>query len=258
LRVSEPYKKSVIPSVVVFLILLSVSSGLAADARTAVDAFLSRLSGVSLTDLAVTEAFTLYSPNGRSARATGDRRLFVKIPGRQRFEQTVEGRREVRLVVDNRMWVRQADGRVYEAPPAEAERVRSRLLTPFTRSATDLLAEWRAHGVRDDVARAERIGDRTVTVIGARAGDRTSPAVWLDPEWGVIRFIARERLPTGDGLVDLTLSDHRRLVKDFFYPFRQEVFLDGKLLTRVTVKSVEANTNLAAELFDPEALRAGR
>jgi hypothetical protein len=254
----EPYKNLVIPVAALLLVLLSAESGLAADARSAAGAFLARLNGVNLTTLAVTESFTLYDPAGRRAQATGERRWFVKIPGRLRIEETLEDRREVRLVADSRAWVRRSDGAVYEAPPGEAQRARSQLLTPLGRSAADLLAEWRAHGVRDDIAREERAGDRTVTVIGARPGDRTSPAVWLDPEWGVVRFIAREKLPAGEGLVDVTLSDHRRLVKDFYYPFRQEIFLDGRLLTRVTVKSVEVNQPLAADLFDPEALRRGR
>ncbi len=253
-----PYKNFVIPAAALLLVSLAALEAFAADARAAADAFVARLSGVNLTALAVTETFALYDPAGRRLQAAGERRWLVKIPGRFRVEESLEDRHEVRLVVNNRAWVRRSDGRVYEAPPAEAQRARSQLFTPFGRSAADLLREWRAHGIRDDIARDERLGDRTVTVIGARAGDRTSPAVWLDPEWGVVRFIAKERLPTGDALVDLTLSDHRRLVKDFFYPFRQEVFVDGKLLTRVAVRSVDVNTDLAPELFDPEALRRGR
>ena len=62
LLVSEPYKKSVIPSVV-FLILLCVSSGLAADARTAVDAFLSE----RLTAAANAEGSSSVAPNYDSA-----------------------------------------------------------------------------------------------------------------------------------------------------------------------------------------------
>ncbi len=247
-----------IPVAVLLAVLLAAAPGLAADARSAADAFLARLHGVDLTTMAVTERFTLYDPAGRRPQAVGERRWFVKIPGRLRIEETLESRREVRLVAGDRVWVRRADGTVFEAPPVEAQRARSPLLTPFGRTAADLLREWRAHGVRDDIAREERAGGRTVTVIGARAGDRTSPAVWLDPEWGVVRFIAREKLPTGDALVDLTLSDHRPLLKDFYYPFRQEFFVDGRLLTRVSVERVEVNQPLAADLFDPDALRRGR
>lgn len=247
-----------IPAACLLSSLLLVTPASAATARDVVETFLARLANVSVTDMVVTETFTLYHPDGRDVQATGQRRLFVKIPGRQRIEETIEGRRQVQLVVDGHAWVRRADGAVYEAPPGEAARGRADLLTPFRHNAAELLAVWRSLGIRDDVVHEERVGDRTVTVIGARAGDRTSPAVWLDPERGVVRFIARETLPRRTGLVDLTLSDHRPVLGDFYYPFRQEVFLDGKLLTRIVVQAVEVNTRLADDLFDPAALRRGR
>ncbi len=71
----------------------------------------------------------------------------------------------------------------------------------------------------------------------------------------MIRLVWREKLPAREGVVDLALSDHRRVVSDFFYPFRREIFLDGRLLTRVTIRDVAVNTNLPDDLFDPAALR---
>jgi len=248
----------VIPAASLLLLCLAASPASAADAESTVEAFVARLSRVSLADMTVTETFTLFSPDGLHVQTSGERRLFQKAPRRERVEETLEGHREIRVIVDGRMWVRRNDGQVYEAPPVEAQRARADLLTPFRPTAADLLRVWRALGVRDDVVHEERIGDRLVTVIGARSGDRVSPAVWLDPEYGVVRFIEREKLPAREGLVDLTLSDHRRVVSDFFYPFRQEVFLDGRLLTRVTVRSVAVNTNLPDDLFDPAVLRRAR
>jgi hypothetical protein len=97
-----------------------------------------------------------------------------------------------------------------------------------------------------------------VTVIGARPGERDTPAVWIDPEHGVVRFIRRERLPKGEGVVDLTFSEHRPLAGGFFFPHRQEAFVDGKLLVLFVVRSVAVNTDLPDALFDPTALRQAR
>jgi hypothetical protein len=238
------------------LVLLAVGAALGADARGLVETFVARVRDVSIGDLAVTEAFTLYHPDGRNVQAQGERRLFVKVPGRQRIEETIEGRREVRLFVDGRGWVRRFDGVVYETPPGEAERARTDLLTPSRRGAADLLAGWRALGVRDDVLHEEKFEGRTVVVLGARAGDRTSPAVWFDPERGVVRLIAREPVGGREALIDRTYADHRPIAREVFYPYRQEMFLDGRLLTRITVRSVEINTGLADALFDPAGLRA--
>ena len=244
-------------AVVLALVLLPAAT-LASEATRAVDAFVARLAGVTVTDLAIEQSFTLYHPDGRQPQSTGEQRVWFKIPRRQRVEQVVEGRREVRLAVGDRAWVRTADGRVYEAPPAEHERDRTHLIMPFRRTAADVLAEWRALGVRDDVSHVTRVNGRAITVIGAQAGERNTPSVWLDPEHGVVRFIRRERLPKGEGLVDLTLSEHRPLSNGFAFPYRQEAFLDGKLLLLVVVRSVTVNTGVGDELFDVEALRQGR
>jgi hypothetical protein len=164
----------------------------------------------------------------------------------------------VRLSSGGQVWIRSADGRVSEAPSGERERDRTHLVMPFRRTAEDVLAEWRALGVRDDVSHSTRLAGRMVTVIGAKPGERDTPSVWIDPEYGVVRFIRRERLPRGEGIVDLAFSEHRPLTGAFFFPHRQEAFVDGKLLVLIVVRSVTVNTGLADALFDPEALRQGR
>ena len=246
------------------LLLLLASLGVGAppsaaqDARAAVEAFVARLSDVNVTDLVIVQNLTLYDPGGRHAQSTGTQRVLFKLPRRQRVEQTVEGQREVRLIVGDRVFVRQSAGKVYEAPALPAESDRTRLLVPVRRSAADLLAEWRALGVRDDVSHVVRVRDRPITVIGARPGDRNVPAVWLDAQYGVIRFVTfvpRETLPTGPTTLDLAFSEHRQLPGGFFFPYRQELFVGGKLLMLFTVRSVDVNMNLPDALFDPDALR---
>ena len=125
---------------------------------------------------------------------------------------------------------------------------------PFRRSAEDLLSEWRALGVRDDVTHEARVAGRPVLVIGIRPSDSARPSVWLDPDYGVVRFVTRERLPKGSGLVDLAFSEHRRLAGGVYFPYRQEAFVGGKLLMLITVRAMVVNTNLPDELFDPDAL----
>jgi outer membrane lipoprotein-sorting protein len=249
----------VAPRLSLLLAVLLLPCALAAsDARAAVEAFLARLAGATISDLVIEQAFTLYHPDGRHRQSTGEQRVWLKVPRRQRLEQVMEGRREVRLSTEGRVWIRTADGRVYEAPPQEAERDRTHLVMPFRRSAADLLAEWRALGVRDDVSHLMLLAGRPVAVIGARPGERDTPAVWLDAELGVVRFIRRERLPRGEGLVDLAFSEHRPLTGGFAFPHRQEAFVDGKLLLLIVVRSVAVNADPPDALFDPEALRRDR
>lgn len=235
--------------------LLLPCAGLASDATVAVEAFVARLAGAAVVDLAIEQSFTLYHPDGRHPQSTGEQRVWTKIPRRQRVEQVLDGRREVRLAVGDQVWIRTGEGRVYEAPPAERESDRTHLIMPFRRTAADVLAEWRALGVRDDLSHVTRVGGRTVTVIGAQAGERAAPSVWLDGERGVVRVVRRQRLPRGEGLVDLSFSEHRPLAGAFAFPYRQEAFVDGKLVLLVVVRAVAINTNPPDALFDPESLR---
>jgi hypothetical protein len=224
-------------------------------AHVAVDAFVKRVAGVEIRDLLIEQTITLYHPDGIQPASKGEQRLLIKPPGRQRLEESIEGRREVRLVVGGRTWIRRDDGKTYEAPPAPgADRNHAHLMVPLQRTAEELLSAWRALGVRADVTDTVRVGGRPVTVIGARAGDRQSPAVWLDPEFGVVRFVGRETLPKGPAVIDLAFSDHRPLAGAFRFPHRQEVFVDGRLVVLISVRTAIANADLSDALFDPEAL----
>jgi hypothetical protein len=235
-------------------VVLLPLAALASDARKAVEAFVAKVAGAPVVDLVLDETFVLYHPDGRRSQSSGEQRVWIKVPRRQRIEQVMDGRREIRLVDGDRVWIRTADGKVREAP-AERGRDRTHLLMPFRRSAEDVLAEWRSVGVRDDVSHVTRPGGREITVIGAKPGDRHTPAVWLDSERGVVRMVVREKLPKGEGLVDLTYSEHQPLTGGLMFPYRQEAFVDGKMVVLIVVRSVAVNTNLPDTLFDPDSLR---
>ena len=241
------------------LVLAVVGAGtpeaVAQDARAAVEAFVARISDVRISDLVIDQNLTLYHPDGQRPVSGGEQRMLFKLPQRQRVEQVIEGQREIQLTVGDRVWIRRADGKVSQVASADPTRALAHLLIPSKRRAADLLAEWRSRGIRDDVSHEARVGGRPVTVIGAQPGDRDVPAVWLDPEYGVVRIVTRERLPNGVRLLYLTLSEHRPLVGKLYLPYRQEVFVDAKLLVLFTVRSVAVNTNPADALFDPASLR---
>jgi hypothetical protein len=145
-------------------------------------------------------------------------------------------------------------GKAYEAPPQEGGHQRGDLLIPFERTAAELLSQWRSLGVRTEISYVTAVDGRQVTVIGARAGDRTSPAVWLDPEYGAVRLVTRDTSTGTTRALEMVYSDHRKVTGDFFYPYEQQGLLDGKLVFVVRVRSVEFNVGLADSIFDPDAL----
>lgn len=239
--------------------LIFVGVAAAADAaRDAVDAFLGRLAAAQVTDLLVEQEIALYHQDGRQVQSRGEQRIAIKVPRRLRVEQTVDGASDVRLTVGDRTWIRNREGNVVEAPPGDRGRQRTYLIAPFRRTADDLLAEWRALGVRTDVTQTVEVRHRPVIVIGAGPNDRQSPAVWLDRDYGVIRFVTREELPRGVSVIDLAFSEHRLVTPGYYFPHRQEAFADGKLLVRATVRALRVNPGLPDALFDPAALTRAR
>src|SRR6185369_6579396 len=124
------------------LVLAALSVGLpkapAQDARAAVEAFVARVSNVQINDLVIDQTVTLYHPDGQRHVSGGEQRMLFKLPQRQRVEKTIEGQREIQLVVGDRMWVRQADGKVTQAALAEPARALTHVLVPVKRRAEDL------------------------------------------------------------------------------------------------------------------------
>src|SRR2546430_16374393 len=96
---------------------------------------------------------------------------------------------------------------------------RTDLLVPFRRSAADLLTEWRALGVRDDVSHVVRVGGRPVTVIGAMPGDRDVPAGWPAPPDGGGPSLTRAEPPTGPRLPRPAVSVPRPPPGGLLFPF---------------------------------------
>jgi hypothetical protein len=237
-------------------VLTLAAPAAASDVSQAVAALAARLAAARVVDLSVDQTITLYHPDGRHVQATGRQQVHFRAPDRQRVEQVVAGRREVWLVVGDRIWVGGADGRVTERPPGSGDGLR--VFAPVARGAEALLAEWRALGIRADVSHTLSWQGRPVLVIGARPGDRTSPAVWLDEAYGVVRLITARGPGPARVLVDLALSDHRPVAPGVTFPFRQELFVDGRLLVRATVRAVTVNAGLPEALFHPDALRPER
>jgi hypothetical protein len=233
---------------------VGLAGAVSTEVRNAVSAYLAHVATTRVGDIVVDRTVTVYDQQHPYVRTKLEQHIVLKPPRRQRVEQVADGGREVRITVGDRAWVKRRDGTTEETAASDDEHRLLQLLLPLGRAPDDLLRDWRALGVRDDVSHATRIGQRRVLVIGARVDERSSPAVWLDEDLGVLRLVRRDRKVKG-ALVDETFSEHRPLVGALSFPYRQEMFVDRKLVMLITVRSVSVNTDPPASLFDPASLR---
>jgi len=231
-----------------------VAGAVSTEVRNAVSAYLAHVGTTRVGDLVIDRTVTVYDQLHPYVRTKLEQHIVLKPPRRLRVEQVADGEREIRLTVGDRAWVRRRDGSTQETTASDDEHRLMQLLLPVGRAPDDLLREWRAFGVRDDISHPTRVGQRRVLVIGARVDERASPAVWLDEDLGVLRLVRRDRNAKG-ALVDETFSEHRPLVGALSFPYRQEMFVDRKLVMLITVRSVSVNTDPPANLFDPASLR---
>ena len=231
-----------------------VAGGASSEVRNAVSAYLTHVAATRVADIVIDRTVTIYAPQHAYLHTKFDQHIVLKPPRRVRVEQIADGKAETRVTVGDRAWVKLPDGSIQETTTSEDEHRLMQLLLPLGRTPDDLLREWRAFGVSDNVSHVTRVRQRRAIVIGARVDDTTSPAVWLDAELGVLRLVRSDRSVKGM-LVDETFSEHRPLAGALFFPFRQERFVDRKLQILITVRSVSVNTDPPAHLFDPASLR---
>jgi hypothetical protein len=129
-------------AVVLPLLLAAIGVGVpvaaAQDSRVAVEAFVARFSDVQICDVVIDQNLSVYLPDGQRPYLSGEQRMFFKVPQWQR----------VQVTLGNKVWVRRADGRVVELSAVEPLRPLPTVLVPVKRRAEELLAEWRARGVR--------------------------------------------------------------------------------------------------------------
>src|SRR5262249_46179030 len=146
------------------LLLAAIGVGVpvaaAQDSRVAVEAFGARFSDVQIGDVVIDQNLSVSLPDGQRPYLSGEQRMFLKVPQRQRVEQTLDGQREIQITVGNKVWVRRVDGRVVELPAVEPLRTLPTVLVPVKRRAEELLAEWRARGRRGAPSPDPRAGAR--------------------------------------------------------------------------------------------------
>ncbi|HOX38196.1 MAG TPA: outer membrane lipoprotein-sorting protein [Candidatus Brocadiia bacterium] len=116
--------------------------------------------------------------------------------------------------------------------------------------------EWMKTGT---VTGEEKVGDREAIVVEAtpESGKETPfTKIWIDKK--TLQMIKGEAKNAREGVMTVTCSDFKKVQGELEIPYKTEMKQGDKLMSTVTVKSVEVNKGLADELFDPEKLKADK
>ena len=172
----------------------------------------------TVTDLAIEQTFTLYHPDGRHPQSSGEQRVWIKMPRRQRVEQ-VDGRpargasrrRRPGLDPHGRRQVSEAPGRARArphppagaVPPLGGRRAGRVALARRARRREPRHPRWAA-------ARSPSSAPSRASATPRRCGSTPSAV-------SSASSCARS-CPSGEGMVDLTFSEHRPLAGGLQFP----------------------------------------
>jgi len=108
-----------------------------------------------------------------------------------------------------------------------------------------------------EVVGTERIGEREcyVVVVDEEGGPGFSK-LWLDRKNLVL---VRGEVDTGDGRKMLfVFSDFSKITGDFEMPYKTEMYFEDKLVSTTIIKSLDINTGISDDLFDPDKVEVER
>jgi hypothetical protein len=101
--------------------------------------------------------------------------------------------------------------------------------------------------IRYGLLRRDSFDGRPVYVVGAEAGDSTSPQFWVDVQrLRVVRVIQRD---TKNRVADARFGDYTELL-DVPVPQRIVLYVDGDLVQEQRIGNLAANPTLPARAFD--------
>lgn len=100
------------------------------------------------------------------------------------------------------------------------------------------------------VVREEMVGNYNCFVAQAEDEEAVPYTLWI--EKGTWNLIQAERNSVEPGKVNWWNSDFRKVNGEWEIPYKMEIYVDNKLVSTNTVKSVQVNQDMEDEWFDPD------
>lgn len=98
--------------------------------------------------------------------------------------------------------------------------------------------------------REERVGGYDCFVVEVKDEKQVPYTLWI--EKATFNLIQAESSQSGTGKINYWNSDFRKVNADWEIPYKIEIYVDSKLVSTNTVKSVQVDQGLKEEWFDPD------
>ncbi len=236
-------------SLMLFTILLPLAVFPMKDGSELIAAMNKKYAGKWYRTMTFVQKTTTYKPDGTSELATWYEAM--SVPGKLRIDIAPEEKGNGVIFDDGRMHSFR-DGKQV----ASRELVHPLLVLGFdvyAQPSEKTAGQLRSLGIDLSVIRQDKWQGRAVYVVGAKAGDLSSPQFWVDKKnLYFVRLIETRETAEKKSIHETQFNKYERLKGGWVAP---EVifFVDGKRTMLEEYSDVQADIELAADLWDPAA-----
>jgi len=113
------------------------------------------------------------------------------------------------------------------------------------------LGWWDSFSKEAEIAGSEKIGGRDCYIVKfSKEAESYITRVWIDKN--ELFLVKIESKGDKGGTTTMLYSDFRKIKGNWEIPYETEIFSDDKLVSTMTMKSIEINKGLSDDLFDPD------
>jgi len=112
---------------------------------------------------------------------------------------------------------------------------------------------WELVSEKAKIVGTEKVGERECYVVEAKEEESLFTRLWLNKE--NLTLIKSENKELEGKTMLWVYSDFKKIKGDWEIPHKTEMYMDGKFMGTLLIKSFEINKGLSDELFDPDKVK---
>jgi len=177
---------------------------------------------------------TLYEKGGKF-RAEMQMKEF---PGGGQMMQAMAGMKTVVVSDGSKVWMLNPMSGKVELPIEQAGEYRGQW------HCTDYIPK------NAEIVGSEVVNGRDCHILAVKDPDAEAVKIWIDKKTYQLQKIAEK-----DGTTVL-FSDFRKVQGGYEFPYKTEIYSEGKIATTIAVSSIDVNKGLKDDLFNPDKIEA--